>query len=62
MLVRMIISTVDPLTDKIRRKLPWLGAGGLDFSPLVLTFGLILLQYILVGTLLDYAHQIRLSI
>ncbi len=48
-LVRFTYQATEPLLAPIRRILP--AMGGLDFSPLILLFGLNLLRNILIGLL-----------
>ena len=58
-LVRILTASTDPLLRPVQRKVPALG--GIDWSPLVVLLVLMFLQTFLVGTLLDYAHRIRLE-
>jgi YggT family protein len=59
-IVRFLASATDPILYRIKRYLP-LQVGVLDFAPLILLFALMFLQYFLVGTLQDYARQIKIS-
>ena len=56
-LVSFIVDSTEPMLAPIRRKMPSLGM--LDLSPLVLLFGVILLQYTVVHSLQDYARHIK---
>lgn len=55
MLVRIIYTSVDPLLHKVRGWLPRF-SGGLDFTPLILTLGLMFVDLVLVGTLIEYSN------
>lgn len=57
-LVEFIVASTEPLLYPIRRRLPLIG-GGLDLSPLLFLFGLVFLQYVLVYSMMDYAHYIK---
>jgi YggT family protein len=57
-IVRVIVSTTDPLLIPIRRKLP-LAFGGLDFSPIVVMLLIYILQIVVVQSLNDYALQLK---
>ena len=60
-IVRFISSATEPLLYPIRRRIPPIG-GGLDLSPLILLFGIIFLQYALVGSMEDYAIQMKRTV
>ena len=49
-IVRFLVQVTDPLLDRIRRLVPSLG--GIDFSPMILIFGIVFLQSFLVPTLM----------
>jgi YggT family protein len=46
-----IYEITDPPMDALRRSLPFLSGGGMDFSPIVLLFGLQVVQNIIRGLL-----------
>jgi YggT family protein len=48
-IMRFVYNATEPLLAPIRRLLP--SAGGLDFSPMILIFGLIFIRQILFGLL-----------
>jgi YggT family protein len=56
-IVRFLYNATEPLLYRVRRALPLLG--GIDFSPLVVIFGIMFLQQFLVGSLGDLAMRMR---
>lgn len=58
-IVRFLRRCTDPIYLRIRRRLPFLAAGGIDFTPLVLIAIVYFLQAALVGTLSDYAWSLK---
>ena len=56
-IVRFLHNATDPLLYRIRRFLP-LQLGGFDFSPIVLLFGLYLLQRIIIVLLTRLAYSL----
>jgi YggT family protein len=58
-LVRILNASTDPLLRPVQKYVPALG--GIDWSPLVLIFVIMFLQYFLVNTLGDYAMYLRLQ-
>ncbi|MEK8023271.1 MAG: YggT family protein [Candidatus Hydrogenedentota bacterium] len=58
-IVRFLRSATEPLYRVIRRRLPFLSAGGIDFTPMVVIAAIYFLQIFLVQTLLDYARQMK---
>lgn len=52
--VRFLHEATDPVLNKIRRSIPFLLMGGIDFSPMVLILAIMFLQKFLVPTL----HQL----
>ncbi len=54
-IVRFLHNATDPLLDKIRRVVP-LQFGGLDFSPILLLFGVFFLQRIVMLLLTRLAY------
>ena len=57
-LVRIIVSSTDPVLNPVRRKLP-LNMGGLDFTPIVVMLVIYVLQMVVVQSLQDYALQLK---
>jgi YggT family protein len=57
-IVRTIYSITDPVLNAIRRRLP-LVVGPVDLTPLLLILVIYFLQIFLVGTLHDFAWQLR---
>jgi len=58
-LVRFLHGATEPLLAIIRRKVPPLGM--LDISPIIAFLGLILAQYVIAQTLMDYGQIIRVG-
>lgn len=58
-LVQFVRNTTDPLFYRVRRYIPPVGM--LDLSPLVVIFGLMLIDSVVVQSLLDYGQVLRLS-
>jgi len=52
--VRFLHEATEPLLYRIRRSMPFLAMGGIDFTPMVLILAIMFLQRFLVPTL----HQI----
>lgn len=52
-IVRFLASMVDPVTNRIRRIFPFVRAGMVDLSPLLLIFGLYFLKLFVIRTLLQ---------
>ena len=57
-IVRMLVSTTEPLLYPIRKYVPLVG-GGLDLSPIILIFAAYFLKAALVVPLADYASVLR---
>ena len=53
-IVRALYAITDPVLSFLRRKLP-LGAGSIDFSPMVAILVILFLKYFLVQSLFDFA-------
>jgi YggT family protein len=58
-IVRFLRRATEPLYFRIRRRFPFLAAGGIDFTPLVLIGIVYFLQAALVGSLFDYALRLK---
>ncbi|MFQ5839904.1 MAG: YggT family protein [Candidatus Methylomirabilales bacterium] len=56
-IVQFLYRATEPVLAPIRRMLPF--AWGIDFSPLVVLFGIIFLQQFLVDTLRQMAWRLR---
>ncbi|MCX7823527.1 MAG: YggT family protein [Syntrophobacterales bacterium] len=57
-IVRALYGMTDPVLNIIRRRLPVV-FGAVDLSPLLLILFIYFLEIFLVGTLLDFARQLR---
>ncbi len=49
--VRFLHEATDPVLYRVRRSMPFLSMGGIDFSPMVLILAIMFLQKFLVPTL-----------
>lgn len=58
-IVRFISSSTDPLIEPIRRRMP--NMGGLDLSPLVFLLLIMFIQFAVVGSMQDYAVQMKMQ-
>ena len=58
-IVRVLRGLTEPVFDWVRRYLPFTSAGMMDFSPLVVFFGVWFLRIFLVRSLLDVAARLR---
>jgi len=57
-IVRFLYNATEPLLYRVRRALP-IFAGGIDFSPLIVIFGIYFLEAFLVASLRDLAFAMR---
>jgi YggT family protein len=60
-IVRFLYAVTEPVLHQIRRRLPFVRAGGIDFSPLVLMLGIQFLQIVVVRTLFELAGRIAVA-
>jgi YggT family protein len=60
--VRFFYAATDPVLYQVRRRLPFLVAGGLDLSPLVVFGGILLVRVVVVQSLYQLAVQLRLHV
>jgi len=58
-IVRFLYNATEPVLYRVRRTIPFAYAGGIDFSPLIVLFGLYFLQVFLVRSLQDFALMVR---
>ena len=58
-LVQFVRNTTDPLFSRVRRHIPPIGM--LDLSPLVVIFGLMLVDAVIVNSMMDYGQVLRLG-
>lgn len=58
-IVRFLRAATDPPFRFLRRRLPFLAIGGIDFSPIILIGAIIFAQGFLVGALRGYADLIK---
>ncbi len=61
-IVRILRSLTEPVFYRIRRRLPFLSAGGLDFTPMAVILVLVFLDYAVVGNLHYLALSLRNSL
>jgi YggT family protein len=57
-IVRFLYAVTEPMLYQVRRRLPFVCAGGIDFSPLVLILGIMFVRSVLVGSLGELARRI----
>jgi YggT family protein len=57
-IVRFLYNATEPVLYQVRRRLPFVIAGGIDFSPLVLMIGIQFLQRVVVQSLFELAMRI----
>ena len=60
-IVRFLYAVTEPALAQIRRRLPFVYAGGIDFSPLVLMMVIYLVQMVVVGSLYELVRRIALA-
>jgi YggT family protein len=58
-IVRFLRAVTEPVLFQIRRRLPFVFAGGIDFSPLVLLIGIQFVKIVVVQSLFELAWEIR---
>lgn len=58
-IVRTLNGLTQPVFYFIRRKMPFLYAGGFDLSPIVVIFALQFIDIALVGTLAEFAVKMK---
>jgi len=57
-IVRFLYAVTEPVLYQIRRRLPFVYAGGIDFSPLVVILAILFAQRVVVQSLYRLAFQI----
>ena len=57
-IVRFLHQVTDPLMNKIRKWIPMTGIG-IDFSPIIIIFGIFFLQIAVVQSLAQFAQQLN---
>ena len=60
-IVRFLRAVTDPVLYRVRRALPFVYAGGIDFSPLVVMLGIQFVMMVVVQSLYELAVQIAFS-
>lgn len=59
-IARVLNQLTEPVFYFVRRKLPAsFFRSGIDFSPLIVIFGLILIQFIIINPLIYYGHKLE---
>jgi YggT family protein len=61
-IVRFLYSVTEPVLYQIRRRLPFVFAGGIDFSPLVLMLAIQFIRMVLVPSLFRLAYEISAGV
>jgi YggT family protein len=59
-IVRFVRSSVEPLLYEVRRRIP-VTIGMIDFSPMILMFAIIFLQYAVAQSLMEYSISLKMS-
>jgi YggT family protein len=60
-IVRFLYSVTEPVLYRLRRAMPFIYTGGIDFSPLVVIVAIYFLKAFLVQSLYDLARTIRMG-
>jgi YggT family protein len=60
-IVRFLYAVTEPALAQIRRRLPFVYAGGFDLSPMVLIVAIMFLRIVLVGSLYRLGERIALA-
>ncbi len=58
-IVRFLYNATEPVLYRVRRTFPFAYAAGIDFSPVIVLFGLYFLQMFLVRSIQDFALTLR---
>ena len=61
-IVRFLYSVTEPVLYQIRRRLPFVFAGGIDFSPLILMLAIQFVRMVLVPSLFRLAFEISTGV
>jgi len=61
-IVRFLYSVTEPVLYQIRRRLPFVFAGGIDFSPLILMLAIQFVRMVLVPSLFRLAYEISTGV
>ncbi len=56
-IVRFLRAVTEPVLWQVRRRLPFVAAGGIDFSPLVVMLAIQFLQIVIVRSLYELASR-----
>src|SRR5262249_37561848 len=60
-IVRFLYGVTEPVLFQIRRRIPFVYASGIDFSPLILMVGIYFVRTVVVGSLYELARRITLE-
>jgi len=58
-IVRFLRAVTEPVLQQVRRRMPFVYAAGIDFSPLVVIVAIRLVQWVVVNSLLELAVRLR---
>ena len=61
-IVRFLYAVTEPVLYAVRRRMPFVQAGGLDLSPIVVILGIMLARYVVVQPLRRLAFEIRAAL
>ena len=59
-IVRFLYAATEPLLYQIRRRFPFVVAGGFDLSPIVVFLAITVVRIVVVNSLFDLAVQLRM--
>jgi YggT family protein len=60
-IVRFLRSVTEPVFYQVRRRLPFLVAGGWDLSPIVVMLAIKVLQIVVVESLVQFAYRLHVA-
>ncbi|MCL1889937.1 MAG: YggT family protein [Desulfovibrionaceae bacterium] len=58
-IVRALRALTEPVQYQVRKRLPFVYAGGMDFSPLIIILALQFINMALVSSLAEFARNLR---
>lgn len=61
-IVNFLRSVTEPVLYQVRRRLPFVYAGGFDFSPIVVMLAIAFAQRVVVSSLYELAVRIRMAL
>jgi YggT family protein len=61
-IVSFLRSATEPVLYQVRRRLPFVYAGGFDFSPIVVLLAIAFVQRVVVSSLYELAVRVRMAL